>query len=1223
MSEFNNKDVDVHNINSLRLETSIKEFTLSKGTGILHILFESFPIWLLALSPFTYKSICFPQYKSFNDITSTSHLSKVIMTVVDNTWLSSSVLFKEDSLPSPNFICISGSAQFIKNLDSKYLSAPALCVFEYKNKVRSLDSRFKFRNFRHFVNGGCSSVRIQVGFFNVDPPSNLPCFNRTLADFLDYSILPSKAISHMSIKENGIITPSSIWNPKQIEECIAMPCYKFSTGWGIRLLERKEIFSIWGWSKLCSSRVSLIDLLKLTPIQPLSLILNAYLKYVSPQVRRYGIKRSTVPQLPIATKTLFPSINREISHEWIEFTHAKDKSDAAPIPSAIWDKRIQASFLSHPDILNLATKLRELCLRYYRRSLMKSFCAFLRRNFDSQWSAYLLGNRSSTMGGMDEFSLSLKAGIDVIKKAAKATWFEWLGGSTLVFWRWNQWESVARDGFPMFMLSQPSKKDGKRIIKSSPPSSLPLRKLYIEKITKIITSNYLELGWVKWCIRCFGVSKGPFDIRLVFDGTKSGINAIVWVPSFFLPTSGSLGRQLQVNTYQMDLDIGEMFLNFPLFLSIRKLCGVDLSLFDEIVKEFGSSFFRWCRTWMGFRPSPYLAVRFLALAVEMAIGNPHDDANPFYWSEIVLNLPCSDDFDPSMPWIYKWNDIVKAIAGDLISFVDDFRITGYSVENCWQCGRRLASRLQHLGIQEAARKRTPPSLLADPWAGAIIKTFNEVTKTVSQEKWSKAKVILADLRSQIGSPDHLGLLSHKTLEQSRGFLNHLSLTYEIICPYLRGFHNSIDGWRDNRDVEGWKSEEESSKWADILFYYRSNYKITSEEYDQLLATDTDDQNPPPLVLPAPRLFSDLKMLENLFKGETPAVFPVRFERTAEVIYGFFDASGTGLGSMMQGKDANKVHIRIGVWSAAISDEKSSNWREFANLVKGVVERAKKGLLRNTLLFLFTDNSTVEAAIAKGNSSSPYLFELVIELKTAEMMHGFRAHVIHISGDRMIAQGTDGVSRGDNQQGSILSQPLRNFAPMHLSAMDRNDSLLNWIIDWSGPETFVLEPKNWFYEAHDLRANDSTGVNVALTESCVYLWSPPPAIADVALEQLRYARLKRQSSVHIFVVPKLFLNLWRRQFFKAIDLILTVPPRFSFWPAEMFEPLLIGFCFPFIRFKPWSIKGTPKLVSIEREVQKMWKEEGMDGRDCLREFLLVARKLPSVSESVVRSLLYFE
>ena len=58
---------------------------------------------------------------------------------------------------------------------------------------------------------------------------------------------------------------------------------------------------------------------------------------------------------------------------------------------------------------------------------------------------------------------------------------------------------------------------------------------------------------------------------------------------------------------------------------------------------------------MGFTPSPYLAVRHLALKVEYAQGDPREVTNLFYYSEVKLNLLCSDGFDPSLPWIYKWN----------------------------------------------------------------------------------------------------------------------------------------------------------------------------------------------------------------------------------------------------------------------------------------------------------------------------------------------------------------------------------------------------------------------------------------------------------------------------------------------------------------------------------------------------------------------------------------
>jgi len=162
--------------------------------------------------------------------------------------------------------------------------------------------------------------------------------------------------------------------------------------------------------------------------------------------------------------------------------------------------------------------------------------------------------------------------------------------------------------------------------------------------------GYLEQGYVHWDIRFFGVAKGTEDIRLVYDGTSSGINQAVWAPSFFLPSSVSLSRILQVNTYQLDMDIGEMFLNFPLHQNIKPYCGVNLTSFTDDLKTLsGQTRFRWNRTWMGFKPSPYLAVRHLAIAEELARGDKADKSNPFKYDQVILNLPCSSEFNPSMP----------------------------------------------------------------------------------------------------------------------------------------------------------------------------------------------------------------------------------------------------------------------------------------------------------------------------------------------------------------------------------------------------------------------------------------------------------------------------------------------------------------------------------------------------------------------------------------------
>ena len=53
-------------------------------------------------------------------------------------------------------------------------------------------------------------------------------------------------------------------------------------------------------------------------------------------------------------------------------------------------------------------------------------------------------------------------------------------------------------------------------------------------------------------------------------------------------------------------------------------------------------------------------------------------------------------------------------------------------------------------------------------------------------------------------PKGIGSLIHKAAEKYRGYLIHISATYEAIVPYLKGLHLTLDGWREGRDDEGWK-----------------------------------------------------------------------------------------------------------------------------------------------------------------------------------------------------------------------------------------------------------------------------------------------------------------------------------------------------------------------------------------------------------------------------------
>jgi hypothetical protein len=80
-----------------------------------------------------------------------------------------------------------------------------------------------------------------------------------------------------------------------------------------------------------------------------------------------------------------------------------------------------------------------------------------------------------------------------------------------------------------------------------------------KKIEKAISFGYLVfIGWslLKSVMHYFSVTKGDDDIRMVYDGTKSGINAATWVPWFAIPTNSTLERVVVVpGTKQADNEL--------------------------------------------------------------------------------------------------------------------------------------------------------------------------------------------------------------------------------------------------------------------------------------------------------------------------------------------------------------------------------------------------------------------------------------------------------------------------------------------------------------------------------------------------------------------------------------------------------------------------------------------------------------------------------------------
>lgn len=53
---------------------------------------------------------------------------------------------------------------------------------------------------------------------------------------------------------------------------------------------------------------------------------------------------------------------------------------------------------------------------------------------------------------------------------------------------------------------------------------------------------------------------------------------------------------------------------------------------------------------------------------------------------------------------------------------------------------------------------------------------------------------------------------------------------------------------------------------------------------------------------------------------------------------------------------------------------------------------------------------------------------------------------------MIAQGTDGLLRGNLTAGVMAGKTMMSFIPIHLNAFQRCDLLKSWLLTWLDKET---------------------------------------------------------------------------------------------------------------------------------------------------------------------------
>ena len=88
---------------------------------------------------------------------------------------------------------------------------------------------------------------------------------------------------------------------------------------------------------------------------------------------------------------------------------------------------------------------------------------------------------------------------------------------------------------------------------------------------------------------------------------------------------------------------------------------------------------------------------------------------------------------------------------------------------------------------------------------------------------------------------------------------------------------------------------------------------------------------------------------------------------------------------------------------------------------------------------------------------------------------------------MIAQGTDGLSRGIFLEGVVRSEDMPSFVDLSCTAIERHPGVLKVVESWVDPvlgKRKVLTPDKWFREGHGIVGGekDSTGLWIPLHAS---------------------------------------------------------------------------------------------------------------------------------------------
>lgn len=443
----------------------------------------------------------------------------------------------------------------------------------------------------------------------VTPPVVMP--RHSIASVIDYGVyLPSKLATVDALPLTDLLP---FHTPDQL---IAIPNRFMDDHSCMRRLQPKELWSAWdlpSWVPPPISRMRALQaIMSIPPLKGLLAMMDAVLPSLhlpSVPLGAAALPSIDPPQVDPRGSWL-PSIRRWLPSRWIDGVDISDKAakaDAAAIPKQLWNLRVTLPLAAPTFLLE---RLRQWFHRLYVRRVFLSMMRFLRREHGTTWCCSVRsggvkkGMGDKTLRSEETIDQGMEANLESARRvllcADRSDFWEWKGGSSLFFWRWGAIVREARDGFPICVRG-PLPRYKRKQKQLNPDLALRLaEKIHDQRLKGYIEP--LEPGDDKSANRplsdvdYFPVPKVEcpvtgtiLDVRVVYNGTSSGLNDMVWAPNFWLPTPNTALRQLDYGYSCVDFDLGEMFLNFPLEKKFRTYAGVRTEGISHLLNEMSAA----------------------------------------------------------------------------------------------------------------------------------------------------------------------------------------------------------------------------------------------------------------------------------------------------------------------------------------------------------------------------------------------------------------------------------------------------------------------------------------------------------------------------------------------------------------------------------------------------------------------------------------------------------